>query len=53
VQSTLDVTKKTFKIEMKQAKIKAKEMFEQMLTDRLQACEDTYKSEFNNLMKQF
>jgi signal recognition particle GTPase len=28
-------------------------MFEQMLTDRLQACEDTYKSEFNNLMKQF
>ena len=38
---------------MKQAKIKAKDMFEQMLTDRLQACEDTYKSEFNNLMKQF
>lgn len=38
---------------MKQAKIKAKEMFEQMLTDRLQACEDTYKSEFNNLMRQF
>lgn len=38
---------------MKQAKIKAKEMFEQMLTDRLQACEETYKSEFNNLMAQF
>ena len=45
--------KKTFKIEMKQAKTKAKEMFEEMLRERLQTCKDTYSNEFQQLMDQF
>ena len=35
LQQTIDTMKKTFKIEMKQAKTKAKEMFEEMLRERL------------------
>ena len=38
--------KKTFKIEIRQAKTKAKEMFEEMLRERLETCQATYIEEF-------
>lgn len=50
LEKTINTMKKTYKIEMKQAKTKAKEMFEQMLSERLETCQQTYKAEFNLIM---
>ena len=53
IQSQLDITKRTQKVELQHAKKKAVENAEQMLTQKLSACKKAYEEEFEVLAKQF
>lgn len=53
LEDILEVTKKTFKIEMQQAKRKAIEMSEEMLQNKLSGMRETYEEEFEGLARQF
>lgn len=53
LKSTLEVERKTNKMQMKAAKIEAKDMYEKMMKQRIEACQDAFAEEFETLAKQF
>ena len=53
LEDKLEITKKTFKIELQHAKKKAIEMSEEMLETKLTKMRETYEEEFEQLASQF
>jgi hypothetical protein len=51
LQKSLDANKRTSAIDLKNAKLKSKEMFEKMLEDRINACTLAYSEEFEILAR--
>lgn len=53
LQRSQETVKRSNAIELKAAKVRAKEMFDEMLTKRIDACTKAYEEEFETLATQF
>ena len=53
LQERIEINKNQYKIDLQHAKQKAKEMYEQMMEQKLNACRKAYEEEFEIIARQF